>query len=104
MDEELSNFLSYVANGEPVDAFTQELMKEVEKARTNKDWKVEYMGWMTDRQDAYNEGLEQGRIELQQEKIIKIQNMLKKNYSKEEILDIGYAEEEFVEAEKRMVK
>ncbi len=62
------------------------------------------MGWMADRQDAYNEGLEQGRIELQQEKIIKIQNMLKKNYSKEEILDIGYAEEEFVEAEKRMVK
>ncbi len=98
VDEELSNFLSYVANGEPVDAFTQELMKEVEKARTNKDWKVEYMGWMTDRQDAYNEGLEQGRIELQQEKIIKIQNMLKEGISKEVILKVGYTEEEYVEA------
>jgi len=36
----------------------------VEIARTNKDWEVEYMGWMADRQDAYNEGhtegLEQG--------------------------------------------
>ena len=65
VDEELRNFLSYVASGEPVDTFTQELMQEVEIARTNKDWEVEYMGWMADRQDAYNEGhtegLEQGR-------------------------------------------
>ena len=73
-------------------------MKEVEKARTNKDWEVEHMGWMADRQDAYNEGLEQGRIELQQEKIIKIQNMFKEGISKEVILKVGYTEEEYVEA------
>ena len=73
-------------------------MKEVENARTNKDWEFEHMGWMADRQDAYNEGLEQGRIELQQEKNTKIQNMLKEGISKEVILKVGYTEEEYVEA------
>ena len=63
VDEELSNFLSYVASGEPVDVFTQELEQEVENARTNKKWENEYMGWMLEIHDAYDEGIEQGRTE-----------------------------------------
>ena len=43
-------------------------MKEVEKARTNKDWEVEHMGWMADRQDAYNEGLEQDVLNYNRKK------------------------------------
>lgn len=39
---------------------------------------------------------------LQQEKITKIQSMFKKNYLKEEILDIGYTEEEYAEAKRQM--
>lgn len=106
VDEELRNFLSYVASGEPVDAFTQELEQEVEIARTNKDWEVEYMGWMAEIHDAYDEGktegLEQGRIALQQEKITKIKNMFKEGISKEVILKVGYTEEEYAEAQKQI--
>ena len=36
--------------------------------------------------------------------IQKIMRMIEKEYSKEEILDIGYTEEEFFEAEKKMVQ
>ena len=57
--------------------------------------------------DGKAEGLEQGRelgkIELQQEKTTKIQNMLKEGISKEVILKIGYTEEELAEAERQLV-
>ena len=39
---------------------------------------------------------------LQNEKIEKIIRMLQKNYSKEEILDIGYTEDEISDAQKQM--
>ena len=39
---------------------------------------------------------------LQNERIEKIIRMLEKNYSKDEILDIGYTEDEIFEAQKQM--
>lgn len=36
---------------------------------------------------------------VQKERIEKIQIMLRKNYSKEDILDLGYTEEDYAEAE-----
>ena len=38
VDEELKNFLLYIAKGKPVDEFTRELEREVEEARKNKGW------------------------------------------------------------------
>ena len=57
-------------------------------------------------QEMYDDGVEKGRelgrIELQQEKITKIQNMRKKGCAKEFILDIGYTEEEYAEATRQL--
>ncbi len=48
------------------------------------------------------QGRELGRIAVREEKISKIRNMLKAGSTKEFILDIGYTEEELMEAKKQM--
>ena len=40
---------------------------------------------------------------IEQEKVNRIQKMIEKGYSKTDILDIGYTEEEFFEAENQML-
>ncbi len=44
------------------------------------------------------------KIAVRKANINKIQNMIKKGYSKREILDIGFNEDEFVEAEKQLLQ
>jgi predicted transposase/invertase (TIGR01784 family) len=65
VDEELSNFLKYLADGTVSDGFTQELSDEVLKAKQNKEWRREYMALhlkeQADRQDARAAGLAEGR-------------------------------------------
>lgn len=61
VDEELKNFLLYVASGKPVDNFTRELEREVEDARKNKGWEEEYMTLRMIEREKYNEGLSQGK-------------------------------------------
>lgn len=41
---------------------------------------------------------------LQYERIKRIQRMIEKGYPKEEILDLGYTEDEFTEAEQQMLQ
>lgn len=60
VDEDLKNFLLYVANGKPVDDFTQELEREVEAARKNKGWEEEYMTLRMIERERYNEGVTDG--------------------------------------------
>ena len=56
VDEELKNFLLYIANGIPVDSFTRELESEVEDARKNKGWEEEYMTLRMIEREKFNEG------------------------------------------------
>lgn len=56
VDEELKNFLLYVASGKPVDDFTRELEREVEDARKNKGWEEEYMTLRMIEREKFNEG------------------------------------------------
>ena len=50
-------------------------------------------------------GREEGREEgMYKERISAIQRMLKKNYTKEDILDIGYTEEEISEAKNQLMQ
>ena len=60
VDEELKNFLLYIAKGEPVDEFTSELEKEVVAARKNKGWEEEYMTLRTLEMERFNEGKAEG--------------------------------------------
>ena len=43
IDEELNNFLRYLADGKPVDDFTRELDQEVTIVRENRKWRLAYM-------------------------------------------------------------
>lgn len=64
VDEELSNFLHYLVDGNPTDEFTNELNEEVVKVRENKEWRLEYvtLSMRLDelREEAWEQGLEQG--------------------------------------------
>ena len=68
------SFLDYIKDHTAEDAFTGELEQAVEKARTHKEWEVEYMNWRAyemdlniDKRIAREEGLEEGREEGREE-------------------------------------
>ena len=68
------SFLDYIKDHTAEDAFTGELEQAVEKARTHKEWEVEYMNWRAyemdlniDKRIAREEGLEEGREEGRRE-------------------------------------
>jgi predicted transposase YdaD len=71
VDEELGNFLQYLADGTVSDSFTQGLSDEVTKVKQNKEWRREYMALnlreQADRQlvraEARAEGLAEGLAE-----------------------------------------
>jgi predicted transposase/invertase (TIGR01784 family) len=93
VDEELNNFLKYLADGTVSDSFTQGLSDEVAKVKQNKEWRREYMALnlreQADRQLARSEGLAEGRAEgviLGQKKIV--EKMLKKGMTIEDIQDL----------------
>ena len=44
------------------------------------------------------------KLAVKTEKLERIQRMIEKGYSKEDILDIGYTEDEFSEAENKMIQ
>ncbi|MBQ7933456.1 MAG: hypothetical protein IJ327_01530 [Lachnospiraceae bacterium] len=72
------------------------LSEAVDKARNKEEWRMEYMTLqMRDREkfaEGKAEGLQQGRIEA-------IQRMIRKGYSKKDILELEYTEAEYAEAE-----
>lgn len=87
VDEELKNFLKYVADGIPVDDFTKELESEVILARNNKGWEAEYMTLMMIEKEKYNEGLEHG---LQQGEFL-FSTLIKKLFSDGRTQDVELA-------------
>jgi predicted transposase/invertase (TIGR01784 family) len=67
VEEELGNFLKYLADGTVSDSFTQGLSDEVLKVKHNREWRREYMALhlkeQADRQLARSAGLAEGRAE-----------------------------------------
>ncbi len=60
VDEELSNFLLFLAEGKATDDFTRQLEEEVVKARENEEWRREYMTLLMRDQENVQKGIEQG--------------------------------------------
>jgi predicted transposase/invertase (TIGR01784 family) len=89
VDEELNNFLKYLADGTVSDSFTQGLSDEVTKVKQNKEWRREYMALnlreQADRQlvraEARAEGLAEGRK-------LTITKLLSKGYTCGEVADM----------------
>lgn len=61
VDDELKNFLSYLATGIPTDEFTNELETAVTIAKSNKEWRREYMTLYEKEMEAMAEGRKEGR-------------------------------------------
>lgn len=61
VSEKLRNFLDYLENACVKDWFTQRLDEEVCVARTNEDWRRDYMVISAKYQDTYFEGEEEGQ-------------------------------------------
>ena len=68
--EDVAHFLDYIKDNRAADEFTRELEQAVEKARTHKEWEVEYMNWRAYEMDvniakrkAREEGWKEGQRE-----------------------------------------
>ena len=63
--QELKGLLEYINTGIPTDSFTEKLETEVRKIRNNERWRRDYMTLEMklneEREEAYEEGLEEGR-------------------------------------------
>lgn len=104
LSEELRGFLELIAGKGSKGKFAKELETEVKRAVENKDWEVEYMTLLQRDREKIQEGREIGREEGREigrelEALEKIQAMLKKNYPREDILELGYTEEQYEKAE-----
>ena len=86
VDEELRNFLLYIAGGRPADDFTNELEDEVKKVKENKNWRREYMTLMMRDKENIQKGIKEG-IEL--EKRTTVIKMLKKGFDMELISELS---------------
>ncbi len=67
--EDVKKFMAYIRENTAGDTFTEELDKAVEKARSHKEWEVEYMNWRAFEMDisignriAREEGLAEGQL------------------------------------------
>ena len=92
ISEELQEFLKYLCKEESESTFTKKLEEEVHRARTQKEWKVEYMTLLMRDQENIEKGIELERIQA-------IKRMMEKGFSKYDIFDLGYTEEEYKKAE-----
>jgi predicted transposase/invertase (TIGR01784 family) len=90
LSREAAGLLDYIRDGKPTDEFTSELEQEVKKARTHKDWEVEYMQWRAyemdvnsdkkrARKEGYDQGLLYGKIQIyMQEMHLSVEEVAKK--------------------------
>ena len=77
LPEDVGRFLDYIRDRKVTDDFTRELDQAVAKARTHKEWEVEYMNWRAyemdfkiDKRIAREEGREEGRAEGEYKRLI----------------------------------
>lgn len=110
MSPELREFLDYLCGKESESTFTKNLAREVEKARKQEEWKVEYMTLLMRDQENIEKGIERGKEigrkegqRAKQEQLIK--NMLKNKMSAEAIAEVCDIPLEYVkEVEKANIK
>lgn len=103
VSDELAEFLDYLAGKGGNSSFVKRLDQAVEQARNKEIWRMEYMTLQMRDREKYEEGHAEGLATgMQQERIDAIQRMICKGCTKEFIFDLGYTEEEYVEAEDKL--
>lgn len=63
LTKEIKAFLGYLKEELTQSDFTKKLYKEVEKARENKEWRREYMAWISELEESKEEAREAEREE-----------------------------------------
>lgn len=63
LTEEIKAFFGYLKEELTQSDFTKKLYKEVEKARENKEWRREYMAWISELEESKEEAREAEREE-----------------------------------------
>jgi len=96
VSEELADFLNYLSGKGGSGAFVRRLDAAVQTARNREEWRMEYMTLQMRDREKFAEGKAEG---MQQERIDAVQRMISKGYSREDILELEYTEEEYAEAE-----
>jgi len=97
VSDELAEFLDYLAGKGGTSPFVKRLNEAVEQARNKEMWRMEYMTLQMRDREKFEEGMQQGRIDA-------IQRMICKGCTKEFIFDLGYTEEEYAEAESKLIQ
>ena len=67
INPQLKSLLDYIAGSVPTDEYTERLDEAVNSAKTNEEWRLEYMTYETRLMDRFEDGLEQGREEGREE-------------------------------------
>ncbi|MDE7268777.1 MAG: hypothetical protein K2N89_15060 [Lachnospiraceae bacterium] len=76
LSEGIKAFFEYLIEELTQSDFTKKLYEEVEKARENKEWRREYMAWISELEESKEEAREEGREESREQIAI---SMLKDN-------------------------
>ena len=76
ISDELKDFIIYLNTGEAGTDLCKQIQREVEKAKTREDWKVEYMTLLMrdeeKREEGRKEGIKEGKVEGQIELMIQM--------------------------------
>lgn len=96
VSKELRDFLNYLTGKEGGGEFVAKLDAAVKKARNKEEWRMEYMTLQMRDLEKFDEGKAEG---IQMERIDAIQRMIRKGFAKDVILELGYTEAEYKEAE-----
>lgn len=85
---ELKAFFDYLKEEIAQSAFTKKLDDEVERVRENKEWRIEYMAWISELEESKEEAREEGREEGELLRLIKmVYKKMLKGKTNEEIAD-----------------
>lgn len=103
--ESLRSLYDYVENGHVCNELTERIERAVDRGRKNAIWRTQYMKEWVIIQDAREEGREEGReLGIEKERAERIESMLRRGKSAEEITEFcGYPEELVREIEKSLM-
>ena len=88
INPQLKSLLDYIAGSVPTDEYTERLDEAVNSAKTNEEWRLEYMTYETRLMDRFEDGLEQGREEGREEGLEQGREEVAKNLLKDGELSI----------------
>ena len=100
LNKEQKSFLQLVTSNESTSAFADKIVKLVEDAKRNTQWRKQFMDWEIEKAYSFDAGKKEG---AQEKAIETATNMLKKKYPTSDISEItGLSLEQVLELQKQI--